>query len=773
MALGNPELIEELNAPPHTDVLELPSAYCHEFTFELDSEPEGPAHFFIQAILHYEAMSSSGGVLRFSVNDQPLGPERSVNKAESYWTQPKGGYTANAFALPAQPHFGSGNRPDLGGLGYLFDIGGLVHEGSNVIRVRHAAAANSALLRDACVVAGDRIIPLSAGEPAVLRNDPKTLQWGFAPDIQEHRGLFICRNSFHSTYLFIKNDDDAGAVQLGLQLDLPVGIRVENVYLPSPQWSGRIRLQTRSVTHQGEKYTRHIIRLPASASIPAETGDFISFHGYPLRVLMSCDASPGDYTLYHRSLSQGGEGELMQRPVTVLPAIQDSPQPERSLLGMWLYRACADGVTEREKELESQIRAATYDWLAHVGISRAVVSEAKEIPPAHKNTIIASLASFWSFRRTVYPENTTDLDKAQYDAEGEPILVDRRTQTYRWCPTYASKHGSEVFGLITERMQEADGDGFDLDHEGLHYQCFCDRCKSEFLRINGLSADQVTWPDDVLEDGQYHGEWVDFQVLNGNHHVREIREAVKAGDPDATLFSWFVMSLYEQHAVGPHAETYRSRWQEERENGYDLRGFMQYLDYANMANGVYPKDESSWDEAYGLNWAFERVEATVQNPYDVPLAPCLNFGWGNSGTASWTSFRYLRWQAKTHIAQGVQGLDFWKLPFCDGRHWTMLSELSRIFAATENIIWDGERADEEVKVKGPDTIFWRAFQSDEQLMIGITNRGPEEVTVSVEVPDSYTDASFVLSDQACGRRVTVPPLDGIFIVCEATSGQTE
>ncbi len=36
---------------------------------------------------------------------------------------------------------------------------------------------------------------------------------------------------------------------------------------------------------------------------------------------------------------------------------------------------------------------------------------------------------------------------------------------------------------------------------------------------------------------------------------------------------------------------------------------------------------------------------------------------------------YLRWQAKTHLAQGVKGLDFWMLPFFDGRHHALLSEL--------------------------------------------------------------------------------------------------
>ncbi len=754
-------LLDAARGWPQTETIVLPSAHDTEARFTLP-EGAGPVHLYLEAILRFRALSHSAGVLRLFVNDAPLAPEHSVNKAGEWCPAPTGPYGANAFALPAQPEFASDERDDLGGLGYLFDITDLVRPGENRLRITHVAASDVVLLRNAYLVVGGEPQGLTLSEPHISQNDPAKLQWDFGPNIMEGRGLFMAEGCVQAVSWRVRNTDSAGAVELGLELELPAGIEIVTPWLPyADGWTDRITITSEDAERDGARVVRHTITLPADAAVGPET-DWGTFGGHPLILYLRCNAPAGEHRLWWRSLSQGGAGELVSAPLTVLPAPPDAPQPRRSPLGVWAYRTVSTGTSAAEQALRPELQEAVCAQLARLGVSRLVLSDPDEIPAARVHKILVSLASPWGFNRTVYPTGTTDHAKALHDAAGEPVLADRRTGAMQWCPTYAAEHGPEVFGLITRRIADEGWDGFDLDHEGIHHQCFCERCRAAFLERAGLARETVAWPQDVVADGRLHEQWLDFHVWNGGRHVERIREAVKAGNPDALLFCWFTMSLYERDATGPHAEVYRERVREEGEYGYDLREFLRFLDFANMANGVYPHDEETWDYAYGLNWAFNRVEATVNNEWDVPLAPCLNIGSG--AERSWTNFDYLRWQAKTHLAQGVAGLDFWMLPFFDGRHLTLLSELARILTATEDIVWNGARADELVAVEGPDSIFTRAFAGDDAVALGITNRAPEPATVTITPAAGLGAGRDALTGEAVGDGIIVPPLDGVFII---------
>jgi hypothetical protein len=463
--------------------------------------------------------------------------------------------------------------------------------------------------------------------------------------------------------------------------------------------------------------------------------------------------------MYWQSRSQGGDGKLMSAACTVLPTPSPAAQPRRSLLGVWAYRVVQPAVAAAERPLEEELRQSTDAQLAALGVSRLVLSAPDEIAEARAHGMLVSLASMWNDDATVYPTSTADLSNACQGADGQPVPEGAHRSQYQWCPTYAAEHVAEVFGPITSRLRDEAWDGFDLDHEGVHHQCFCSRCQAAFVAREKLAAGTLTWPDDVLPEGRLHGYWLRFHVLNGGRHVEAIRQAVKGGNARARLFAWFTMSLYERAATGPHAPVYRQRVQEELEYGYDLGDFMMHLDVASMANGVYPRGGDTWDGPYGLTWAFNRVEATVGNAWEVPLAPCLNIGAG--ARDSYTNPDYLRWQAKTHLAQGVKGLDFWMLPFFDGRHYTLLSELARVLSATQDIIWEGRRADPMVQVTGATGIFSRAYAGRGSLLVGITNRGLRDASVTVRTQGRNGRA--VLSGARVGAQVEVPALDGVFI----------
>ena len=749
-----------LNSGPHGAPLSLPSAYVTEGAFVLPQGHDAPVYLYMQAVLKYRAISHSAGVLRITINDRPLGPAEAVNKAGEYCPQGTATYAPRAFALPAQPTFDSGEREDLGGLGYLFDVTQLVRPGQNTVRVTHAAAAEEVLLRDcAIIVAGKRSsLPLSA--PWMADNDPRKLKWDFPPNIKERKGLFLCEGGYHRLRFYVRNDDTTGANRLGLVLELPRGIELITPYLPYRDgWSTRIGIDTGTEQREGKTLTRHILSLPEEASVAPQT-QWHTFGGHPLQLYLRCNAGPGAYRMYWQSLSQGGEGELTSAPLTVLPTPPVAAQPRRSLLGVWAYSTVQPAAAEAEKPLEEEIRKSTNAQLAALGVSRLVLSQAREIPQARAHGMLTSLASMWSFNTTVYPSATADLSKALQDAEGKPVTGARRGAGYQWCPTYAAEHVQEVFGPITDRIGQEGWDGFDLDHEGVHHQCFCPRCRSAFLSRQKPAVDDLKWPEDVFPGGKLHRQWLQFHVYNGGRHVEAVRRAVKAGNAQARLFCWFTMSMYESHADGPHVQTYRKRLQQELEYGYDIGQFLMHLDYANMANGVYPHDENTWTQPYGLTWAVNRVKATVDNPWGVPLAPCLNIGAG--ALDSYTNPDYLRWQAKTHVAQGVKGMDFWMLPFFDGRHYTLLSELARLFSATEDIVWDGRPADEMVRIEGPAGIYHRAFAAKGKLLVGITNRGLHSANVTVNADGR--NGRLVLSGAQVEPQVQVPPLDGVFIL---------
>ncbi len=750
---------------PETPIVVLPAAHDTEASFTVPADV-GTVHIYLEAILKFRALSHSAGVLRLFINEAALGPEQSINKAGEWCSAPNGPYAANAFALPAQPDFASGERDDLGGLGYLFDVTGLVRPGENRLRITHVAATDEALLRRVYLVIDGEPRALTLSAPQVAQNDPGKLQWDFAPNIMEGRGLFMAEGCLQPLSWRVRNTDSAGAVELGLELELPAGIEIVTPWLPCADgWTDRITLADEEIEREGAPLVRHTIMLPAEAAVGPET-DWGTFGGHPLILYLRCTAPAGEYRMWWRSRSQGGTGELTSAPLTVLPAPPTAPQPRRSPLGVWAYRTVSTGTSAAEQALRPQLQEAVDAQLARLGVSRLVLSDPDEIPAARAHGILVSLASPWSFNRTVYPTDTTDPAKALHDAEGKPVVADRRTGAMQWCPTYAADpvrgRDHEVFEPITQRIADEGWDGFDLDHEGVHHQCFCERCRAAFLEREGLARDAVAWPQDVLPDGRLHEQWLAFHVWNGGRHVERIREAVKAGNPDALLFCWFTMSLYERDATGPHAEAYHRRVREEAEYGYDLREFLRFLDFANMANGVYPHDEETWDQQYGLTWAFNRVEATVDNPWGVPLAPCLNIGSG--AERSWTNPDYLRWQAKTHLAQGVKGLDFWMLPFFDGRHFALLSELARILAATEDVIREGERADELVEVAGPDGIFARAFADADTVVLGITSRALEPAIVTIAPAAGLAEGRDVLTGETVGDSIIVPPLDGVFIV---------
>ena len=140
--------------------------------------------------------------------------------------------------------------------------------------------------------------------------------------------------------------------------------------------------------------------------------DWGTFAGHPL--LRACAVRPRPASeLRWRSLSQGGPGEWMTAPLTVLTAPPETPQPARSPLGVWAYRTVQPSVTETEQATQAMLRGEVCAQLQRLGVSRLVLSDADDIASARAYGLLVSLASPWSFDRRstrVRPRPGTSAD---------------------------------------------------------------------------------------------------------------------------------------------------------------------------------------------------------------------------------------------------------------------------------------------------------------------------------------------------------------------------
>ena len=147
------DVLAQARAWPHGEALELPGAHETVAEFTLPADHTRPVYLYLQAILRYRALSHSAGVLRFAVNDAPLDPEHSVNKAAEWCPAPQGPYAARASPCPPSPAL-TRARARSWRLGYLFDITDLARPGANTLHITHVAATDAALLRDAALIVG-------------------------------------------------------------------------------------------------------------------------------------------------------------------------------------------------------------------------------------------------------------------------------------------------------------------------------------------------------------------------------------------------------------------------------------------------------------------------------------------------------------------------------------------------------------------------------------------------------------------------------------------
>lgn len=98
------------------------------------------------------------------------------------------------------------------------------------------------------------------------------------------------------------------------------------------------------------------------------------------------------------------------------------------------------------------------------------------------------------------------------------------------CPSHPANQKLEIDAMV-EVARNYDVDGIHFDYirypDGDH--CFCDGCRERFSKAAGVTIRQ--WPRDVMSDGPYRQQWLDWRRDNITTVVRQVSEQVRRIKP--------------------------------------------------------------------------------------------------------------------------------------------------------------------------------------------------------------------------------------------------
>jgi uncharacterized lipoprotein YddW (UPF0748 family) len=107
------------------------------------------------------------------------------------------------------------------------------------------------------------------------------------------------------------------------------------------------------------------------------------------------------------------------------------------------------------------------------------------------------------------------------------LQKDSHGKEERWlCPSHPANQKLEIDAMV-EVVRNYDVDGIHFDYirypDGDH--CFCDGCRKRFSKAAGVQIQQ--WPRDVLGDGLYRQQWLDWRRSNITTVVKAVSEQAR------------------------------------------------------------------------------------------------------------------------------------------------------------------------------------------------------------------------------------------------------
>jgi len=176
-----------------------------------------------------------------------------------------------------------------------------------------------------------------------------------------------------------------------------------------------------------------------------------------------------------------------------------------------------------------------------------------------------------------------------YQADGQQrrvVLADGSTSNWL-CPTKQASRDL-VKAIVEEIVTNYDLDGFMFDY--CRYEtadmCYCEECQQKFVADTGLT--DVNWRSDVVPDGRYHKEFMEWRVKPITELVRDMRSWMLAIKPDLE-FSAAAWTLFGD------AATYWRYW-----IGQDTADWVRN-DYLDSVAPMMYTDNLAHTEDYVLN----------------------------------------------------------------------------------------------------------------------------------------------------------------------------
>jgi uncharacterized lipoprotein YddW (UPF0748 family) len=135
----------------------------------------------------------------------------------------------------------------------------------------------------------------------------------------------------------------------------------------------------------------------------------------------------------------------------------------------------------------------------------------------------------WNLGNSVAPEYVERLrseGRLQSDSHGVQEL---------WlCPSHPENRKLEIASML-EVVRNYDVDGIHFDY--IRYRnaghCFCDGCRRRFAQAAGVAIEQ--WPRDVMADGPYRQQWLDWRRSNITAVVKGVSDGVRQVRPKVKI----------------------------------------------------------------------------------------------------------------------------------------------------------------------------------------------------------------------------------------------
>ncbi len=197
------------------------------------------------------------------------------------------------------------------------------------------------------------------------------------------------------------------------------------------------------------------------------------------------------------------------------------PELKRLGIGMAVLRIAGGTAAFYASKVQPDVQdplAPDGDWLAEA--VRHAHANGIELHPYVNNCIVEGRTSKASLDRL------RKAGRLQQDPQGRSIAW--------FCPSQeANLAAMERVMLELATRYEVDGVQYDFIRYPNPNGCFCPACRALFAKETGKPV--AKWPDDALEGGSRHGEWVEFRCRRVSAIVERISTQIRKAAPKVKI----------------------------------------------------------------------------------------------------------------------------------------------------------------------------------------------------------------------------------------------